>query len=195
MFEDCIQHFLLHSFVRLSGGIRHFISLFFLVSEPLLLMSFTDRTLQKIWQEDELDCAELKAEDNSESDNMEQSSLNETELEKRSHSLEGKEEKDCELRHVRKKRKLLDKEDAMEIEGEGGLEVACVSSGEVQSISSEDSQTSTELLLEKFYRMSRSSKDQNVPNQPIPLDLPDPSEGFLAQCFPGKIWSNSVGPL
>lgn len=127
--------------------------------------------------------------------NMEPLSSNETELKRGSQSLEGKEEKDCESRHVRKKIKLLGKEDTHEIEGEGGLEVACVSSSDVQSISSEDSETSTKLLLEKFYKMSRSSKDQNVPNQPILLDLPDPSEGFLAQCFPGKTWPDSIGPL
>lgn len=128
-------------------------------------------------------------------DNMEPSSSNETDLKRGNPSLEGKEEKDCEPRHVRKKIKLLGKEDTHEIEGEGGLEVACVSSSDVQSISSEDSETSTKLLLEKFYKMSSSSKDQNVPNQPIPLDLPDPSEGFLAQCFPGKTWPDSIGPL
>lgn len=127
-------------------------------------------------------------------DNMEPSSSNETDLKRGNQSLEGKEEKDCEPRHVRKKIKLLGKEDTHEIEG-GGQEVACVSSSDVQSISSEDSETSTKLLLEKFYKMSRSSKDQNVPNQPIPLDLPDPSEGFLAQCFPGKTWPDSIGPL
>lgn len=126
-------------------------------------------------------------------DNMEPSSSNETELKRGSQSLEGKEEKVCESRHVRKKIKLLGKEDTHEIEGEGDLEVACVSSSDVQSISSEDSET--KLLLEKFYKMSRSSKDQNVPNQLIPLDLPDPSEGFLAQCFPGKTWPDSIGPL
>lgn len=127
-------------------------------------------------------------------DNMEpSSSSNETELKRGSQSLEGKEEKVCESRHVRKKIKLLGKEDTQEIEGEGDLEVACVSSSDVQSISSEDSET--KLLLEKFYKMSRSSKDHNVPNQPIPLDLPDPSEGFLAQCFPGKTWPDSIGPL
>lgn len=132
-------------------------------------------------------------------DNMEPLSSNETELKRGSQSLEGKEQKDCESRHVRKKRKLLGKEDTQgersEIEGEGGLEIACVSSSDVQSISSDDSETSTKLLLEKFYKMSRSSKDQNFPNQPIPLDLPDPSEGFLAQCFPGKTWPDSIGPL
>lgn len=126
-------------------------------------------------------------------DNMEPSSSNESELKRGSQSLEGKEEKVCESRHVRKKIKLLGKEDTHEIEGEGDLEVACVSSSDVQSISSEDSET--KLLLEKFYKMSRSSKDQNVPNQLTPLDLPDPSEGFLAQCFPGKTWPDSIGPL
>lgn len=178
-------------------------------------MSCTDRTLQKIWQEDELDCGgnsqkELKvwtkfvgrinlefvcSKQLLRPDNMEPSSSNETELKKGSQSLEGKEEKDCESRHVRKKIKLQGKEDTHQIEGKGGLEVASVSSSDVQSISSEDSETSTKLLLEKFYKMSRSSKDQNVPNQPIPLDLPDPTEGFLAQCFPGKTWPYSIGPL
>lgn len=156
----------------------------------------------------QVDGAELKVEDNSESDNEIQkkygacsqeelqillakakekqanirkqlADLKKKKLEERSQGAR-KEKEVCESRNVRKKRKLLGKEDIDKIVGEGLLPVASVASNSLSS--------------EELYRMSRSSEGRIVLNH-ILLDLPDPSESVLAQCFPGKIWSNSIGPL